>query len=232
MSDSKVVTLLNAEEAEILRLNRQVLEESPDLIAIIGSDYIYYYVNPAYVRIHSKTAEDFIGHHVKEFLGEDVFNRVVKPNLDRCLRGENIKYEEWFDFGSSGIMYMDVGYIRLPSEEGSADRIVIISRNITSVKEWEEARANHEKFKNAVEIVGTKNNEITNSLCSISGYLEILLTGETDIQKIHYLEKSIIEIQHISEVTHAIGQMISIHSTTISNGTKILNIHQDCEGTA
>jgi PAS domain S-box-containing protein len=231
MSETKVVTLLNSEEAEILRLNRQVLEESTDLIAIIGSDYNYYYVNPAYVRIHSKTQEDFIGHNVKEFLGEDVFENIVKPNLDRCLKGEKVRYEDWFDFGGSGIMYMAVEYIRLPNNEGVADRIVIISRNITSEKEWEEAKDNQEKFKTVVEAVETQNYEINNSLCSVSGYLEILLTGEKDLQKIHCLEKSIKELQRLGQITHAIDQMIARHSKNFT-GSSQLNIHHDCKGTA
>ena len=154
MADTKVITLLTSEEAEILRLNQRVLEESPDLIAIVGSDYIYYYVNPAYIRIHTMAEEDFIGHHVREFLGEDVFEHIVKPNLDQCFQGKDIRYEEWFDFGGSGILYMDVRYLRLPNEEGAIDRIVIISRNITYMKESEEARRHLEKAIAFLQPVG------------------------------------------------------------------------------
>jgi PAS domain S-box-containing protein len=231
-ADAKVITLLASEEAEILRLNRRVLEESPDLIAIVGSDYIYYYVNPAYVRIHSMNEEDFIGHHVQEFLGEDVFERIVKPNLDQCVHGGDVRYEEWFDFGASGILYMDVRYLRLPNKNGAVDRIVIISRNITYMKESEEARVNQEKLKTVVELAGTYNHEINNPLCSIGGYLELLLAGETDPQKIHYLEKARSEAQRINQVTQKIEQTTSIHLADYPGGMKILKIHQDCEGTA
>jgi PAS domain S-box-containing protein len=232
MADTKMITLLTSEEAEILRLNQRVLEESPDLIAIVGSDYIYYYVNPAYVKIHKMAEENFIGHHVQEFLGKDVFERIVKPNLDQCLQGNDIRYEEWFDFGGSGILYMDVRYLRLPNEEGAIDRIVIISRNITYMKESEESRINQEKLKTVVEMAGTYNHEINNPLCSISGYIELLLTSETDPQKIRYLEKARGEVQRISQVTQKIEQMTSIHLADYPGGIKILNIHKDCEGTA
>ena len=73
MSTYNTIAVINKKDAEILRLNRRVLEESPDLIAIVSSDYRYFYVNPAYVNVHGLTARDFIGCHVKDFLGDDIF---------------------------------------------------------------------------------------------------------------------------------------------------------------
>jgi PAS domain S-box-containing protein len=224
-SNAKVIALLASEDAEILRLNQRVLEESPDLIAIVGSDYIYYYVNPAYVKIHSMKEADFIGHHVQEFLGRDVFERIVKPNLDQCIRGGDVRYEEWFDFGASGILYMDVRYLRLPNEEGAVDRVVVISRDITYMKKSEEARVNQEKLKTVVELAGTYSHEINNPLCSIGGYLELLLSEENDPKKINYLEKAQGEVQRIGQVTKKIEKTTSIHLSDYPGGAKILDIH-------
>ena len=48
MSNYKTISVISKKDEELLRLNQRVLDESPDLIAVVGTDNIYYYVNPAY----------------------------------------------------------------------------------------------------------------------------------------------------------------------------------------
>ncbi len=52
----RIIMVVNENEAAIARLNLRVLEESPELVAIIGADFAYHYVNPAYAAIHGKGA--------------------------------------------------------------------------------------------------------------------------------------------------------------------------------
>jgi PAS domain S-box-containing protein len=230
MAEKKILRVLNEYEAELVRLNSRVLDESPDLIAILGSDSVYYYVNPAYVATHEKKQEDFIGFPVSKFVGDDVYNTVVKPNLEKCTSGEDIHYEEWFDFGPSGILYMDVRYLPLHDDEGKVDRILVVSRNITYRKEAEEALVTQEKLKTIVELAGTYNHEINNPLCSLGGYLELLTAGETDPKRLDYLEKARIEIRRIAEVTRKIERMTAIHHSDYPGGTRILDIEGTGEG--
>ena len=63
-----VLTVIDSEEADILRLNHRVLEESPDLVAIIGTDYRYSYVNPVYAKIHLRKQKDFVGAHARKLV--------------------------------------------------------------------------------------------------------------------------------------------------------------------
>lgn len=229
---NKIIRVLNAYEAEIVRLNRRVLDESPDLIAIIGVDFIYYYVNPSYITIHGMAEEDFIGYHVKKFLGDDIFEHIVKPNMECCMQGEDVHYEEWFDFGESGVLYMDVRYLPLHDSEGNVDRIVVISRDITYRKEAEDYRMRQEKLRTIVELAGTYNHEINNPLCSLGGYIELLALEETDPKRLAYLEKAKEDISRIAEVTRKVEQMTSVKLADYPGGIQILNVDGECAGEA
>jgi len=74
----------------------QVFERSPDGVSIIGRDYRFQRVNPTYERNWKRPANRIVGKHIADFLGMQVFERTVKPNLDRCFEGEEIRYAEWF----------------------------------------------------------------------------------------------------------------------------------------
>ncbi len=227
-----IIRVLNAYEAEIVRLNRRVLEESPDLIAIVGNDYVYYYVNPAYSSIHGMEREDFIGFPVQKFLGSEVFENIVRPNMERCILGEDVHYEDWFEFMEGNARYMDVRYLALHDAEGQIDRIVVVSRDITFRIEAEDARIEKEKLRTIVELAGTYNHEINNPLCALVGYLELLSAGENDPKRKKYLKNSKIEVNRIAEVTRKIAKMTSVKRTEYPGGSHILDLGEEIKDQA
>src|SRR5712671_5132951 len=77
-------------------LSRQVFERSPDRISIVGRDFRYQRVNPAFERRYGMPAETFVGKHVADFLGMEGFERTAKAYYDRCFAGEEVSYAEWF----------------------------------------------------------------------------------------------------------------------------------------
>ncbi len=123
---------------KILRLSNRVLEASPDHIAVIRKDFIYEYVNNAYVNAHGIDANQIKGKHVAELLGKNIFENLVKPQLSKCLAGEEIQYESWFTFKNIGERFMSVNYLPLLSESKSIDSLVVLSHDITNRKKAEQ----------------------------------------------------------------------------------------------
>ena len=121
------------------KLSHQVFESSPDHISIVSCDYRYRQVNPAYQIGHGLLREKIVGMHVADLLGKDVFRQVVKPNFDRCLRGEVVDYESWFTFRDRGQRYMEVTYSPLRSVTGEVEAVVVVARDATDRKRSEEA---------------------------------------------------------------------------------------------
>ena len=119
---------------EILHLSNRILETTFDHIAVIEKGYKYKYVNSSYSKAHGLSKTEITGMSVSELLGNDLFDNLIKPKLDRCFSGEEIFYEGWFDFKMHKKRYMAVSYLPLKSQDGKIDSMTVISRDITKRK--------------------------------------------------------------------------------------------------
>jgi PAS domain S-box-containing protein len=111
-------------------LTEQVSTRLPDLVAIIGRDYRYRRANPSYERVWRIPAEKVVGMHVSDIVGRQTFDRVVKPNLVRCLAGEEVSFAEWFD-NPGGRKYWLVTYSPLKLESERVDAALAVARDLT-----------------------------------------------------------------------------------------------------
>ena len=126
---------------ETLKLTRSIFDTSPDHISIVGTDYRYQRVNPAYERAHGIVQEKIVGLHVADLLNDEVFKNVIKPKLDRCLAGEEIEYQSWIPFKQAGQRFMNIRYIPLRSDGRHVEAVVVQARDLTKQKEANAARA-------------------------------------------------------------------------------------------
>jgi PAS domain S-box-containing protein len=111
-------------------LARQVFETSPDRISIVGRDYRYQRVNPAFERRYGMPAETFVGKHVAEFLGWEGFEKTAKAYYARCFAGEQVSYAGWFDI-AFGRRYLSVTYSPLRPASERVEAVLVISRDLT-----------------------------------------------------------------------------------------------------
>jgi PAS domain S-box-containing protein len=111
-------------------LTRQVFESASDGVAVIGRDYRYQRVNPVYERNWGMPVERIVGMHVADLAGSDVFERTLKPHLDRCLAGEHVTFAEWFTT-ALGRFYLSVSYSPLQLDSERLEAVLVISRDLT-----------------------------------------------------------------------------------------------------
>ncbi|HBG19015.1 MAG TPA: hypothetical protein DDY32_06990, partial [Desulfobulbaceae bacterium] len=124
---------------EDLRRYRQIVSFTPDGISLVDQDYRYRIVNDAYETFSGRKREQLLGRHIAEYLGEEAFHTQVQPSFDRCLQGETIRYKAWFDYPALGRRFVDVTYFPYQEFDGSITGIVASTRDITDVKQVEEA---------------------------------------------------------------------------------------------
>ncbi|NER82288.1 MAG: PAS domain S-box protein [Leptolyngbya sp. SIO1D8] len=93
------ITELKQAEAAMRRYEG-IVSATPDGISLVDSNYIYRIVNQTYLDRTGQVYEEIVDHSVSDLLGEAVFISQVKPQLDRCLAGEVVQYEDWFDYSN------------------------------------------------------------------------------------------------------------------------------------
>jgi len=123
-----------------LRMFEQIVSASPDHISFVDSNYVYRAVSDSYLVAHNRPRDQIVGRPVAELLGEKTFRKIVKPNMDRCLCGQDVRYQDWFTFPALGRRFMDVVYTRIVSDEGRAAGVIVSVRDLSEQKGAEETR--------------------------------------------------------------------------------------------
>jgi len=128
-----------------LRLYERILASSRDHQSLVDGDCVYRVVNDAYLAAHQLGREEIEGRHVAELLGEEVFERVVRPHLERALASEVVEYEAWFDFAGLGRRYMSVAYF--PYEvDGEPQGALVRATDVTQFRSVQaDLRDHHER---------------------------------------------------------------------------------------
>lgn len=150
----------------VLRNYERIIATSKEHMSLLDHNYVYRAVNDSYLTAHNHRREDIVGHTVAEMLGQETFDSLVKEKLDRCLAGEEIRYQGWFHFVGLGRLFMDVAYYPLVEEDGSVSGVVVNARNITAQHEAEEA------LRQAKEELNARVEERTAELSYVNTRLE------------------------------------------------------------
>jgi PAS domain S-box-containing protein len=134
------------ERTQTIEQYKHIVSSSHDMIAFIDQRYVYLAANPAYLQAFSKTSDELIGRTVGEVFGEEFFKTIIKPRAERCMTGENIRYQEWFDFPSAGRKFMDVIYSAYRGPDMKTRGVVVIARDITELKQTEAELSKHREY--------------------------------------------------------------------------------------
>lgn len=124
---------------EALRRSECIVSSSADMLALVDKNFVYLAANDAYLKAHGKTSDELTGSTVPALLGKKVFDTTIRPNAERCLAGEEVRYEEWFEFPVSGRRYMDIAYSPYTDVDKEVRGFVVGARDITEHKRAEDA---------------------------------------------------------------------------------------------
>ncbi len=157
---------------------RLAVEGSEELMAVVDRDYAYRMVNSAYLKLHGKGREEVIGKGVGDLVGGNYFNFIVKPHMDRCFAGENVRYERKGFYPGIGTRQLEVQYH--PLWAGSrVDKIVAILRDITDYKKAENElrQSQHQLRQLAAYLQDVREQERTEVARTVHDELGQALTG-------------------------------------------------------
>ena len=129
--DSVLVTVMDITERKRAEyLAGAVFEISPDAVYIVGRDYRYQRVNPAFERRWQLPAEKIVGMRLDELAGTEPFEETYRPAMDRCFAGEEVSFAGWFPT-PSGPRYLVATYSPLRPDSERVEALLAITRDLT-----------------------------------------------------------------------------------------------------
>lgn len=123
---------------ELLYRYTQILSTVNDPMAYIDKKFMFRTVNEAFVNYYQKKKEEIENHSVEELLGEDFLEKKIKWNIQKCLAGEKVRQQEWFDFPDGNRRCMYMSYYPLFAKDDVVSGVIYNAVDITKMKEMEE----------------------------------------------------------------------------------------------
>ena len=132
---SAVMRDISAQVADQRALQRQaatlrsVTEAIPAMVAVVGTDGHYRFVNSAFERWCGAHRDSIIGRPLTEVLGRQEYER-SRPWIKRVMTGETVSFEKHYA-GGAGARHLAISYIPLWLGDGSVDGFVGVAQDIT-----------------------------------------------------------------------------------------------------
>jgi PAS domain S-box-containing protein len=126
-----------------LHIYEKIIQNSKTLMAYIGTDYVYQFVNKAYEQYFEMQKEDIIGQSISELL--DRFDRIIKPYFDQCLSGKEIHYQYWSEKQDVGKKYFNVSYYPVVEKNNKVVGVITNIEDMTQNKKAEDLLKEHQK---------------------------------------------------------------------------------------
>lgn len=123
---------------EILRQYERIVSNTKDGIALINRNYTYQIANQGYLTWCNKSASEVVGNYVRNILGADLFDNFIQPLLERCLAGETIQYERWFDSPNLVPQFLSVSYTPFRDAGENISGVIVSLRDLTQLKQVEQ----------------------------------------------------------------------------------------------
>ncbi len=149
-ADRVTVEIERTRAEEELHRYESMVSSSTDMFALIDRDYRFQAANQAFLNAFELTSHELIGRTVDSVVGVERFENVLKPWAERCLAGEVVHNQFWYEFPSGKSRYLDAVYYPYFTADNTIQGYVVADRDMSERLSIEEKwRVSEEKFSKA-----------------------------------------------------------------------------------
>ena len=120
-------------------LLRVIVDAAPLLISYVDVELRYRLVNLTYEEWFRTPRAEIHGRQVREVLGDEAWE-VVRPWMERALRGEQVRYEREIPYRDGGPRWVQVTYIPHRDVQGEVQGFVTLVMDLSESKRGEAER--------------------------------------------------------------------------------------------
>jgi PAS domain S-box-containing protein len=157
-----------------LRKYEQMIASTTDLMWLIDRDYTIQAVNDAYAKHHHADRNQLIGLNAEKQAGRAIFEKHIKPYVDRCFTGNNVRHYSWISLPGPEARYMEITYHPNFEPDKTVSGVVISERDISERKKLENQLQQTQKMEAIGTLAGGIAHDFNNILGSIIGYGEMM----------------------------------------------------------
>jgi PAS domain S-box-containing protein len=116
-----------------------IVNSSKEFMALIGRDYTIALANASFCRAMGLSTQDLVGSHLRVIWGADDFRTRLEPHLERCFAGDAVRFRDHLRLPHAMGQFHETMLYPYCSKGTEVTHAVFISRNITALKESEDA---------------------------------------------------------------------------------------------
>ena len=154
---------------ESVEQHRLVTDSLPVMIAYVGADHRYRFINETGRRWFGLQRDDIIGHSVEEILPNDYPG--FAPYMQSVLEGRDVTYENRVKFGDGQTRAIQVTFVPYITEDNTVDGYFSLVENVTERRQTEAALRQAQKMEAMGQLTGGVAHDFNNLLGIIVGNL-------------------------------------------------------------
>ncbi|NJB69090.1 PAS domain S-box-containing protein [Desulfobaculum xiamenense] len=167
---------LQLAQADIERqrqLMKTILDVTPDLVSLQGTDLVYKAVNKAFCTYFHLNECDIVGHTDFELFDEDTADGNYHEDKQILLSGRHMSKQAQLTAGDQKRWFH---VIKVPVYDGGEIiGLLLTARDITIIKQYQERLIHSQKMQDLGKLAGGVAHEINTPLGIILGYVQLLI---------------------------------------------------------
>jgi PAS domain S-box-containing protein len=216
-----------SETERSLRLYKQTVESSGDMVLVIDRAYRYRIVNATFLHYLQIERERILGAAADDVREDLAGFAQLMPEIERCLAGETVRLELKSRFPLLGERDLSVGIFPIADGASGVAGAIIIARDITDWIALERRYQQAQKLETIGRLAGGIAHDFNNLLVPILGYAELALM---DVPPESPLYASLNEIRSAGEKGAGLTRQILAFSRRQVLQIQTIDLNETIEG--